>query len=139
MKENNNVNSKLIMQDLVFSQMSYELKKKTKDTEFKTSISVKYAEKKDNKNQVRVTIDTTITNDEDTLRVYLQTVGYFKLDAENIDDATAEQILKKNTVAIMFPYIRSQVSLITTQPAMVPIIMPPIDVNALVDNQNNIN
>lgn len=46
MKENNNVNSKLIMQDLVFSQMSYELKKKTKDTEFKTSISVKYAEKK---------------------------------------------------------------------------------------------
>lgn len=95
--------------------------------------------KKDNKNQVRVTIDTTITNDEDTLRVYLQMVGYFKLDAENIDDATAEQILKKNTVAIMFPYIRSQVSLITTQPAMVPIIMPPIDVNALVDNQNNIN
>lgn len=136
MKENNNVNSKLTMQDLVFSQMSYELKKKVEDKEFKTSISVKYAEKKEDKNQVRVIIDTIITNDEDTLRVYLQTVGYFKLDAENIDAATAEQILKKNTVAIMFPYIRSQVSLITTQPSMTPILLPAIDVNLLVDCQN---
>ena len=36
-------------------------------------------------------------------------------------------IIKKNTVAIMFPFVRSQISLLTTQPDMVPIVLPPIN------------
>ena len=42
--------------------------------------------------------------------------------------------MKKNTVAIMFPFIRSQVSILTTQPGMIPIVMPPININALVED-----
>ena len=34
----------------------------------------------------------------------------------------------------MMPFIRSQVSLLTTQPGLTPILLQPIDVNALVDN-----
>jgi preprotein translocase subunit SecB len=41
-------------------------------------------------------------------------------------------ILKKNSVAIMFPFIRSQVSLITTQPGMIPVQLPLVDVNKMV-------
>ena len=36
-------------------------------------------------------------------------------------------IIEKNTIAIMFPFVRSQVSLLTTQPNMVPIVLPPIN------------
>ena len=38
-----------------------------------------------------------------------------------------ESIIKTNTVAIMFPFIRSQVTLLTTQPGMTPIVLPPIN------------
>ena len=70
------------------------------------------------------------------MELNLETVAFFKLDnqGEKISEQTAEQILKKNTVAIMFPFIRSQVSILTTQPGMIPIVMPPININALVDD-----
>ena len=70
------------------------------------------------------------------MELNLETVAFFKLDnqGEKIAEKTAEQILKKNTVAIMFPFIRSQISLLTTQPGLIPIVMPPININALVDD-----
>jgi preprotein translocase subunit SecB len=36
-------------------------------------------------------------------------------------------------VAILFPFVRSQISLITSQPGMMPVIIPAINVNALLD------
>ena len=45
-----------------------------------------------------------------------------------------ERILKANTVAIMFPYIRSQISLLTTQPGLHPVMLPPMNINALLDS-----
>ena len=42
-------------------------------------------------------------------------------------DLSEENIVKTNTVAIMFPFIRSQVTLLTTQPGMTPIVLPPIN------------
>ena len=41
----------------------------------------------------------------------------------------------KNTVAILFPYIRSQISLMTTQPGMHPIIIPPMNIVSLINTQ----
>lgn len=44
-------------------------------------------------------------------------------------------MLEKNTLAIMFPYIRSYVSIITTQPGMNPIVLPAMNIIALVNDQ----
>lgn len=58
-------------------------------------------------------------------------VGVFDIKAD-----TAEQfqtLLHYNTVAMMMPYIRSQITLLTAQPGLAPLVMPPIDVNKLVD------
>ena len=44
------------------------------------------------------------------------------------DDCTNERtIIEKNTVAIMFPFIRSEVTLLTSQPGMTPIVLPPVN------------
>lgn len=37
-------------------------------------------------------------------------------------------------MAIMFPYIRSQISLLTTQPGLHPGQLPPMNINALLDS-----
>ena len=38
-----------------------------------------------------------------------------------------EAIRNANTVAIKFPFIRSQVTLLTSQPGMTPIVLPAIN------------
>lgn len=56
--------------------------------------------------------------------------GVFITEQEN------NGLLEKNTIAIMFPYIRSYISSITTQPGMTPIVLPAINIVALINDQN---
>ena len=72
-----------------------------------------------------------------TIPFYLNVVvyGQFGLDAEasEVDDeATKDQILKANTVAILFPYVRSIISTITATANIPPIILPPINTYKLI-------
>ena len=39
--------------------------------------------------------------------------------------------LKPNAIAIIFPYLRSQISLLTTQPNMLPVVLPAMNINNL--------
>ncbi len=39
----------------------------------------------------------------------------------------------KNAVSILFPYVRSQITLLTARPSFQSIILLPIDINALLD------
>lgn len=61
----------------------------------------------------------------DSFELNVTLVGQFVLDAGMIDK------LKANAVAVMFPYLRSQVTLLTTQPNILPIVLPTININKL--------
>ena len=37
-------------------------------------------------------------------------------------------LIERNTLAIMFPYFRSYVSTLTTQPGMTPIVLPAMNI-----------
>ena len=50
---------------------------------------------------------------------------------ESDDYSREASIINTNTVAIMFPFIRSQVTLLTSQPGMIPIILPAINTQKL--------
>ena len=45
----------------------------------------------------------------------------------------SKELIKKNTVAILFPYVRSELTLITAQPGIEPLVLPAINVNGLID------
>lgn len=47
------------------------------------------------------------------------------------DPERRDILLRKNTLAILFPYIRSQISIVTAQPEMTPIVLPPINIDAV--------
>lgn len=53
-------------------------------------------------------------------------VGFFSCECE--DEALKTSLVNNNTIAILFPYLRSQISLITTQPDMQPVIIPPMNI-----------
>ena len=80
----------------------------------------------------RVIITTTINDDDERIKLEVVATGVFKIDDMTIDDSLRDSIINFNTVAIMFPYIRSQISILTTQPGLMPIQIPIIDVNKLV-------
>lgn len=65
-----------------------------------------------------------LVNKSDLLVVVI-TKAHFVYEVETYEKE--ESIIKTNTVAIMFPFIRSQVTLLTTQPGMTPIVLPPIN------------
>ena len=130
------VKSKLEMLDLYFSAYSFKRNKKQEinsANSIETTFKINYAEKKDDRNQVKIEIETIVKDKNECFELNLSTVAFFRLDRDKIDEKVAEFVLKKNTVAIMMPYIRCQVSLLTTQPGMNPVLLQPIDINALVD------
>lgn len=57
--------------------------------------------------------------------------GKFNIVCE--DSLMKERLKKNNTISILFPYIRSEVTLLTSQPEMTPVIIPPININKLID------
>lgn len=70
-------------------------------------------------------IELCLSIKKDDLTVSVKAYAHFLYEADEY--SKEEDIIKDNTVAIMFPFIRSQVTLLTTQPGMMPIVLPPIN------------
>lgn len=78
-----------------------------------------------------VLLETTVSDEDEKVFVNVKGRAIFSTQQENMN------ILEKNTIAIMFPYIRSYISIITTQPGMNPIVLPAMNIVAMVNDQKN--
>lgn len=56
---------------------------------------------------------------EGEYKFHVSASGYFTLSSTNYKDL----LMRQNAVAIIFPYIRSQISLLTAQPEVTPIVL----------------
>ena len=63
--------------------------------------------------------------------LYMQ---YFFELRTKLEQEKKDIIITKNTVAILFPYLRSQVTRMTAQPDIEPFVIPAININALLKN-----
>ena len=124
-------NCRLQLLDLYFSKYDFTLYRREQEDNYKTGFNIEYAVNRDDSSDVRVTVNTTVGSAEQSFQLNLQAVGHFKIENAGPEDNVYRQLLKQNTVAIMFPYIRSQISLLTTQPGMKPVIVPPMNIVAL--------
>ena len=63
-------------------------------------------------------------------KIVISLTGIFSFDSgEKFNDKLKNDLISKNTVAIMMPYLRSQVSLITAQPGIECVVLPPFNIN----------
>lgn len=116
----------LRMNHVVFDELSFErcgFKNAKGSTDFEIKVGINKLH--DGDYRVAVNIEATRT-DEYTAHVRIS--GYFSIDegSENKD-----LLLKQNAVAILFPYIRSELTLLTTQPETQPIILPVMNIAAM--------
>ena len=112
-----------------------ELNFSRKDVE-KSNIDVNVEKKQSTDNEYEITLNLSIANSEEKYTVNVSIVGVFEF-SENADEVTKNIIIEKNTISILFPYVRSQVTLLTSQPDIKPMIIPPLNINNLIKNINN--
>ena len=63
--------------------------------------------------------------------------GFFKIEKQEAADGTdyemVQQLISKNAVAIMMPYLRSELTLLTAQPDTDSVVLPPFNINAMLE------
>ena len=80
-------------------------------------------ENKINIHEYHVILQTSIKKSDISLNV----IAEADFDFNSPTTLNEEKIIKQNAVAIMFPFIRSQITLMTSQPGMTPIVLPTIN------------
>lgn len=64
---------------------------------------------------------------------------YFERNSDDVkknNSKKGKKVLTNNTIAILFPYLRSQLTLLTSQPEFEPIILPIMNINALMNDED---
>lgn len=127
--------SALKLEKLYFKSIGFERNKdEIVDHELKMRInkSLKYL----SKTKAEATLNTIIFANDQSFTISATLIGEFELLAD-MNDKVLHHIMETNTFAIMFPYLRSQISLITSQPDMTPVVIPAININALAGNEDS--
>ena len=75
-------------------------------------------------------------NGDGALGINVRLVGHFHIEADDTDQF--DKLSRYNTVAMMMPYVRSQLTLLTSQPGLTPLILPVFDVKSLVDDSHEV-
>ncbi len=88
--------------------------------------------KKIDQNNAKVTISFDIENiDSASIELHVELVGLFEL--KNWESEELLPVMSTNTVAIMFPYLRTIVSSLTTNANIPPYIIPIINIARLLE------
>ena len=78
-------------------------------------------------NEFMVSLQANITDENDMMELHIRVIGEFRCELDD-RDPLRDGFVNKNSIAILFPYLRSQISLVTTQPDIPPIVLPPMNI-----------
>lgn len=135
--DNKSVLSVLKMEHIVFDELSFKrlgFQQDNQELENEISVSVSRTE---SDSVYGVTLRYT-GHKADEYDVGVQLTGYFEFDGE-CEEKLRNELLQKNAAAILFPYLRAQLTLLTTQPETEPIIMPVFNINAMLEQAEDEN
>lgn len=121
------VSSVLKLNNLVFDSLSFKREDFHSEQPLETKFSFRFLSEQDQNIVVSVRVEGEKSGE---YHFRVQISGYFELD----EQANKRDVLiRQNAVAILFPYLRSQVSLLTTQPGVEPVILPPLNIAKMVE------
>lgn len=128
------IDSVLVMQKLVFDKIEFERKGFKNDKELSFEIQVQIGMGKDNSYKVTLILRG---NKQDEYQFLISLSGFFTINnEEELEDKKIQDLIKKNAVAILMPYLRSEVTLLTAQPNTESVVLPPFNINKMLSNQN---
>lgn len=119
--------SVLKMDHIVFDRVSFVRKgfhdSESKDISFKARAKIE----QDAENQYSVTLFVSAEKKHEYV-AEVQITGYCTIDDNH---PQKDMLLNENAIAILFPYVRAELSLITAQPETDPIVLPTMNISAM--------
>ena len=127
----------LILEKMVFDKISFVRKGFSSNSEPTFSLQINTG-KNENNNIYQVTVILFVEKEKE-YDIEISLTGYFNINIKTgIDEEMFFDLINQNAVAILVPYIRSQLSLITAQPEMECLVMPPINVEAILNRSKKL-
>lgn len=121
--------SVLKLRHVVFDEVSFKRTgfQQEKSTQAKLGIGTHVEKVGDGRYQVSLSVTADKEGEYETA---VSITGYCEIDeaAPNKD-----RILRENAVAILFPYVRAELTLITAQPETEPLVIPAVNINAMME------
>lgn len=132
MKVRSTYESPLVLEKIEITESTFRKKDVSLD-ELELGVHVAHNVENIGEDEYEIILNTTVSDENENIYVNVKGKAMFRTQQRNMD------LLEKNTIAIMFPYIRSYISIITTQPGMPPIVLPAMNIIAMINDQNGKN
>lgn len=121
------ISSVLCLDKIVFDKIEFKRCGMKNENEVEFELQVLINQRQDEEIYKVTLILTGNKEREYTLEISLS--GYFSFDPSyNLDIEDKKIMISQNTVAILMPYMRSQISLITAQPEVDCVVLPPFNI-----------
>jgi len=130
----NEIKSVLELNKLVFDKIEFKRFGFKNENEGEYEIEGHYSENTE-ENIYKVTL-LLRCNKKDEYKFDISLTGFFSFDnTQPLDKKTKEELISKNSIAILMPYMRSQVSLLTAQPEVDCVVLPPFNINNFIEKK----
>ena len=119
----------LTLKRIFFEKIEIERKGFKNNNELKFSLQVQIGKNKDTIYKVTLVLDGD-KKEEYELKISL--TGLFEIqNSDALSDNVTQSLIDKNAVAILMPYLRSEVTLLTAQPDTDSVVLPAFNINKL--------
>ena len=132
MKDNKKIESILKLERMVFDKIEFTRMGFKNDQELELQIQSSILKRQDAKCYKVVLALSGEKPQEYTFNINLS--GYFSIETDDdLTDDLINTLISKNSVAILMPYLRSQVSLLTAQPEVECVVLPAFNINNMLE------
>lgn len=130
MNNKENIQSILNLNQLVFDKIEFKRLGFSSDKELELKIQSSISQRQDAE-IYKVTL-TLNGNKPDEYIFEISLTGFFSFESdEPLEDKLKDTLITQNAVSILMPYLRSEVSLLTAQPGVECVVLPPFNINKL--------
>ncbi len=119
---------KIVFDKIEFRRLGFSSEKEL-ELEIQSSIS-----QKQNADIYRITLNLKGNKPEEYI-FEISLTGFFSFEPEDdINEELKNSLISKNAIAILMPYLRSEVSLLTAQPGIECVVLPAFNINKILGN-----
>ena len=112
---------------LVFDEITFKRINLHSENELAVSFSIRIGTNISDPNHKKLSVLILAENKEE-YTCEIQASGFFFYEGD-----ASDEIIQQNAVAIVMPYIRSEVSILTAQPGMEPVVLPPFNITEMIN------
>lgn len=113
--------SPLVLKNIIITEGHFKRNEESLEN-LELKVGVSHDVERLSEREYKITLELNVADPEEKLSVFVKGMAIFETKQEN------QMLIERNTLAIMFPYFRSYVSTLTTQPGMTPIVLPAMNI-----------